>query len=605
MDRINLLDENTSNKIAAGEVVERPGSVVKELVENSIDAGAKNISIEVQESGEKSIKVIDDGVGIHPNDLEKAFLPHATSKIKLIDDLFSLTTMGFRGEALASIAAVSQTKLITRTSEFSSGKEVFVKGGTIEYIKDAGTNIGTNILVENLFYNVPARLKFLKSRQSEAANISDIISRIAIANSNVSFKSVVNGKKASITAGNGSISDVIRSIYGKNISENIIEFKRSTDIAEIYGYIGNAEISRGSRSNQSIFVNKRHIKSKSITAAVENAFKSFLTINKFPFFVLFIDIFPEYIDVNVHPTKSEVKFKDERVIFKMVFDTIHEVLKEKIITSFGKDDFLSTQKTKEKFPSSEILANDQYSYKDISKPQNEVLNESFEDFHSKENLIKYNKPEPVQIPIDLRSVKSENKRAPKFPAIKVIGQFHNTYILGEQGDELVLIDQHAAHEKILFEKYKKSIMEMNILSQILISPVVLELSNEDFCIYKENSDVFKSTGFDIEIFGNSTVSIREVPMILGKPDLKNLFMDIIDNIKNMGNGTTFEVKYNCIAKLSCKAAVKGNNTLSMNEMISLVDELRYIDEPFTCPHGRPTIIKFSVFELEKRFKRIQ
>lgn len=598
MNRINVLDENTSNKIAAGEVVERPSSVVKELIENSIDAGAKNINIEIEESGQKSIKVIDDGKGIHPEDLKKAFLPHATSKIKLIDDIFTLNTMGFRGEALASIGAVSKTKLISRTEEFSSGKELLIQGGTMDCMKDAGANIGTSITVENLFYNVPARLKFLKSTKSEASSISDIISRISIANPNVAFKPIVNGKPGNFTSGNGDMFDAIRSIYGKNISENITYFERCTDIAMIYGYIGNSEISRGSRTNQSIFINKRYIKSKMITAAVENAFKSFLTINKFPFFVLFIDIYPELIDVNVHPTKSEVKFEDDRAVFKLVFDTVHEALRKKMMSSMAMEEY--TAKPNNPVDNQSIETSFNYKEKNNDEIHEKPMNVSYE-----EKINEDIKSKTIQIPIDLKPIKIENERTPKFSKVRIIGQFHSTYILGEQEDELVLIDQHAAHEKILFEKYKKSIEEREIISQVLLTPMVMELSSNDFCIYTENTELFKTTGFDIEIFGENTVSIREVPMILGKPDIKNLFMDIIDNIKNMGTGTTVEVKYDRIAKLSCKAAVKGNNVLSMAEMESLVEELRFINEPFTCPHGRPTVIKFSVFELEKKFKRIQ
>ena len=335
MERINVLDLETSNKIAAGEVVERPSSVVKELLENSIDSKAKNITVEIVDGGQKSIKIIDDGHGIHPDDVEKAFMPHATSKISNIEDVYKIDTMGFRGEALASIASVSNTLLKSRIEEIDFGKEISISGGIVNHIQDTGCNVGTTIEVNDLFFNVPARQKFLKTTSREAAYISDIVDRLALANPDISFKFVNNNKKGLNTYGTGKLIDAIRCVYGKSISENIIGIEKHNDIVSVHGYIGNSEISRGSRNNQSIFVNKRYVKNKLITAAVENAFKSFLTVNKFPFFIVFLDIFPEYIDVNVHPTKSEIKFRDDREIFKLIFDAVHEALRNSLKDSFN------------------------------------------------------------------------------------------------------------------------------------------------------------------------------------------------------------------------------------------------------------------------------
>ncbi|MCD3331133.1 DNA mismatch repair endonuclease MutL, partial [Clostridium botulinum] len=335
MKRINLLSEETSNKIAAGEVVERPASVVKELVENSIDANSQNITIEIKESGKEEIKITDDGIGIHPEDVKKAFMPHGTSKISFIEDLYSINTFGFRGEALPSIAAVSNVLLKTKTKDSNFGKEISVSGGKVNYVKDTGCNIGTVIEVKDLFFNVPAREKFLKSDKRESGLISNIINRLALANHNISFKYYNNDKRSLITFASEDVKNTIRAIYGKNIYENIISFEKHSDIVSVYGYVGNSEISRGSRNNQSIFVNKRYIKSGIITTAVENAFKSFSTVNKFPFFVLFLDIYPEFLDVNVHPTKSEVKFQDERIIYKVVFDAVHSALSDSVRKSFS------------------------------------------------------------------------------------------------------------------------------------------------------------------------------------------------------------------------------------------------------------------------------
>ncbi|WP_179631869.1 DNA mismatch repair endonuclease MutL [Clostridium peptidivorans] len=623
LGRINVLDKNTSNKIAAGEVVERPFSVVKELLENSLDANAKSIVMEINEGGQKLIKITDDGVGIHPDDIEKAFLPHATSKISSIDDIFKLSTMGFRGEALASISSVSKVTLKSKIKDLDFGRELHIEGGNIHYLKDTGSNNGTTIEVRDLFYNVPARLKFLKSSSREASLISDIVQRLALAHPDVSFKLINNEKTVLHSFGTGDIKDVIRNVYGKNVLENVINFESHKDIISVHGFIGNREISRGSRNHQSIFVNKRYIKSRLITTAVENAFKSFLTINKYPFFILFIDIFPEYVDVNVHPTKTEVKFKDEREIFGTVFHSVHEAIKNSVINSFNIEE--EVKETEKEIRSIETFKlpidflnssdTDSLSTNFSEKTNNININSNFnkeyteekeaitikahnDNFEEKSSL--YIKEEPLK--------KEQTLEAPKLaklPEINIIGQFNKTYILGEIGDDLYIIDQHAAHEKILFETYSKNIAKQQVISQILISPVIIELLPEDYCYYIENSEIFNKAGFNIEIFGENTISIREVPLILGKPEINKLFLEILDNLKNMGSGKTPEVKYNTIAKLACKSAVKANNKLSLEEMKSLINELRFIDNPFTCPHGRPTIIKLTLYELEKRFKRVQ
>lgn len=592
LKRINVLSESTSNQIAAGEVVERPFSVVKEIVENSIDADAKNITIEIAEGGQKKIKVTDDGMGIHPDDISKAFLPHATSKIKNIEDIFNVNSMGFRGEALPSIASVSNTILKSRVSGFDYGKEISISGGNVNYIKDTGSNVGTIVEVNDLFFNVPARQKFLKSSQRESALINDIICRLALAHNDISFKFVSNGKNLITTYASSNLKDIIRLVYDKNTCDNVISFEEHGDVLSVYGYIGSEEISRGSRNCQSIYVNKRYIKSKLITTAVENAFKSFLTINKFPFFILFLDIYPEMIDVNVHPTKSEIKFKDDRIIFKTVFDTVHAALRDSRLNSFRQEIQQSINLNVEEEKHDSVLVQLPIDLKSDNYDKPVLIQTEVKEVPKQYKTESLPKCEPME-------------RIPKLPNLKIIGQFHNTYVVAEAGDELYLIDQHAAHEKILFEDYINKIKNMEVISQLLITPVVLELPPEDFATYIENKDIFKNTGFDIEVFGDNTISIREVPMILGKPDLKNLLNSILDNIKNMGTGLTTEVKYNKIATLACKAAVKGNNELTRAEMAALIEDMKYINDPFNCPHGRPTIIKMSLYEIEKKFKRIQ
>ncbi|MEG2353121.1 MAG: DNA mismatch repair endonuclease MutL [Clostridium sp.] len=637
MKRIKILDINTSNKIAAGEVVERPFSVVKELVENSIDAGALNITVEIEEGGQKLIKVSDDGYGIHPEDIIEAFHPHATSKINSIEDIYSISTLGFRGEALPSIASVSKLKVLSKVQEFNYGMELKIDAGIIGSCCEKGCSNGTVIEVKDLFFNVPARRKFLKSTQREASIISDIITRLAISYPTISFKFINNNKLSYSTYGNDSLPDVIRTIYGKEVSTNLIGFEGHNDVASVYGYIGTAEISRGSRNRQSIFVNKRYIKNKLITTAVENAFKSFLTVNKFPFFILFVDIYAELIDVNVHPTKSEIKFQDDRLLFKVIFDSVHKGLSEDIKGKF-KSNNNSAEKSLESSTCEEYIQN---SY--ITPNNNDFVIKSSPIYDG--NIIKEStdlsrhtyssmRDTEINLPLDLKghnslndnknlndfniekkskklysedtqSIDKDMECEAKFSELKVIGQFNSTYIIAEAFKELYLIDQHAAHEKILFEKYRESLKNSKVISQILITPVIIELSAEDYIFYIENSSVFEEAGFNVETFGTDTLSIREVPYILGKLDCKNLFIEILDNLKSLGSGKPEDVKYNKIASISCRAAVKAHDKLSDIEMNHLLNDLRYIHEPFTCPHGRPTIIKFSLYDIEKMFKRIQ
>lgn len=664
MRKINLLDLETTNKIAAGEVIERPFSVVKELVENSIDANAKNITIEIEDGGQRLIKIIDDGEGIYPIDIKNAFLPHATSKINSIEDIYKISTMGFRGEALASISSVSKTKLKSRVASYNFGKEIYIEGGKIEYLKDTGCNVGTTIEVSDLFYNVPARLKFLKSTRSDSTAISDIVNRFILAHPDISFNLINKGKQSIKSYGTGNLKDSIRCVYNKTISENLINFESHKDIISVYGFIGKPEISRKSRTNQSIFVNKRYVKSKFITAAVENAFKSFLTVNSYPFFVIFIDIFPEYIDVNVHPTKSEVKFKDERAMFKAIFDAVHEAIKEELKESFtnffNKEDIniydseksmgetIKAEKEEVQIPidlnnnnkihifgnniNSSIKTNNIEPAKDENIEGKNIFEINNNSSISKQDEVYYNKNNAEYLNSNNNKEESSSKQDNKNPNtlyinendttsssinikennptnfyidMKIIGQFNNTYILIEKDKELYIIDQHAAHEKVLFEKFKSEIEKGYVISQILLSPVVIELSEDEFNIYEENKYIFKNSGFSVETFGEYTINIKEVPLILGKPNVENLFMDILYNLKNMKSKETSTIKYNAIATLACKSAVKANDNLKDEEIKKLIEDMLILDNPYTCPHGRPTMIKFTLKDLEKKFKRIQ
>lgn len=631
MKRINLLDEHTSNKIAAGEVVEKPASVVKELVENSIDAESKNITIEIEEGGISLIRIIDDGLGIYKDDIKKAFMPHATSKIRNVEDIYSITSLGFRGEALASIASVSKVSLKSKIEEADFGNEIIIEAGEILCTKEVGTNKGTIIEVRDLFYNVPARRKFLKSTSREGTLINDIVSRIALSHPEVSFKLYNNGKKTLHTYGTGNIIDVIRAVYGKNISDNLIYFESKGEDISLYGYIGKEEIARGSRNNQSIFVNGRYIKNKTIVAAMENSFKSFATVNKFPFFVLFIDVYPEFVDVNIHPTKAEIKFKDERALFKKTFDAVHKAFKEDVFNEFyipeEEKEYKEINSKEEaieeisfNIPKENLSLNSnsfgikdkkELSYEDIKKEEEiyeklKSLKESG-NFDKPYNPLKEDNINNASVLENTNSYIDENptlNKIAKFPKMRIIGQFNKTYILGEYEEVLYMIDQHAAHEKILFEKYLKSIENGDIIVQKLLVPTLIDLTTDDYCYYEENQEVFEKAGFHIEKFGGNTISIKEVPYFVGKLDPRNLFINILDNIKSLGTGKTTEVKHNKIATMACKAAVKGHDYLNTLEMEKLLEDLRFIDDPFHCPHGRPVIIKFTNYELEKKFRRI-
>ncbi|WBW95110.1 DNA mismatch repair endonuclease MutL [Oceanirhabdus sp. W0125-5] len=665
MKRIQVLDKHTCNQIAAGEVVERPSSVVKELVENSIDAKSTNIRVEIIEGGHTSIKIIDDGVGIHPDDVEKAFTTHATSKISKISDVYSITTLGFRGEALPSIASVSKTKLSSKCEEIDFGKEIIIDAGVIKSVNEIGRGRGTTIEVEDLFFNVPARQKFLKSSSKEGAAVNDILMRLALSNPQVSFTFVRDSKKVFSTSGSGDVRETIRNIYGKETYNNIISFENQNEYSTIYGFIGNESISRGSRNRQTIYVNGRYIKNRLIATAVERAFKSFLTVNKFPFFVLFINISPDIIDVNIHPTKSEIKFKEDRGIFKLVFDGVHEALKQDLQDSFIVEEEIMVNNNPLKLneeklsnltstlSSLEKLGDDMIKISvpiDLKKNENTISNQKIfsnetkinenrindtrindssinqdnsytythtpkKDITLNEDTISHNEPflfkseikkEVIQetyIKDDDLEIITEKKG--KFPMPKVIGQYDKTYILAEINKTLFIIDQHAAHEKILFEKYSTEIDEHKVVSQLLAVPVLVDLTPDEMAVFLDNIELFNKAGFNCETFGGNTISIREIPELLKSINVKETFMTFLEDIMNLGNGTTSKIKYNTIARNACRKAIKANDVLNMKEMEHLLEELRFINEPFTCPHGRPTIIKFTTHDIEKLFKRIQ
>lgn len=614
MGKINILSKDTFNKIAAGEVVERPASVVKELIENAIDAKATEIYVEITEGGEQLIKIVDNGEGILEEDMRNAFLPHATSKIRSADDLFSIITMGFRGEALSSIASVS--KVLTRSkTKGNDGREILVEGGEVRYEKFSSMDQGTLMEIRDLFYNVPARKKFLKTTTREGAIISEIVSKISMAHPEISFKLVVEGREVLRTYGTGNQKDVIRQVYSKKVYENLFYFENHFDSFSVHGYIGNEEISRGSRAQETIFVNKRLIQSKVITTAAEKAFKSFATVSRFPFFVINIDVFPEIIDVNIHPQKAEIKFEDEGHIFKSVFSTIHSAMGEGLRETFS----IEVEQPEETFVQLthegantpvyidipvDTLRRDHLKNSEEEKSKDSYVKESkdlsYDSARGQKEMGKSVEIEPAPMPEDVQAA----ERTAKFPMPRIIGQFRGTYILTQIHDELYIFDQHAAHEKINFEKYMREIREGEVSSQSLLIPEIVDLDLEDHELYRENRDVLSDAGFLIEDFGDRSISIREVPLFLGKVQASSYLHEILDNIRNLGRGNKEDVKYLRIATAACKSSIKAYEELTLDEMRYLIDELRHIHEPFTCPHGRPTLVKMTEKDLQKMFRRI-
>ncbi len=779
MGNIVLLDDLTINKIAAGEVIERPASVVKELVENSIDAGATNISIETKNGGISYIRITDNGKGFLPDDMEIAFERHATSKIRQADDLDTVTSMGFRGEALASIAAISHVELVSRTAENEIGKKVEIKGGNVINLEDAGCPKGTTITVTDLFYNTPVRYKFLKKDFTEAGYIEDVVTRIALVHPEIAIKLISSGKVIIQTSGNGNMKSVVYSIYGKDVAENIIDVNYEYEDIKISGVIGKPVIARSNRSNQLFFVNKRYIRDKILTSASEQAYKGLLTIGKYGFLVLNIEMNPQKVDVNVHPAKLEVRFEEENKIFKAVYHAIKDsLLKEDLIPDRtkieldkqaqsnswkmdssptrnynkintisanleasnvmdakeattqtpaeqeNKVDILEEINKMQNSPDSidkskEILFNNQNSAqsnneesstaqkKDLDVPlagvkdyesyeaqthgehekgesafskiegifsrfgkkgKEEEKEEEKEDLDDTKNFIAqiYNnknenmsdetkkvdlseisekmqeldnlkvepdyqnfdemyartfgvtkKEEPkVEEEKDEYKVESEELKTAEnvslfekipqsaTPEYKFIGIAFSTYIIIEMNNELYIIDQHAAHERIMYEKIKANYYsDTNKDSQLMLLPDVINLSHKDMQIAKDNMEIFEKAGFVLEEFGENTIKLSGVPTVCLELDTKELFLETLDEINTVARTAKQEIEEKFIATVACKAAVKANMALTREEVDNLMKQLLVLPNPFTCPHGRPTAIRMTKNDIEKKFSR--
>lgn len=615
MGIIKLLDQGTINKIAAGEVIEKPASIVKELVENSIDAGANDITVEIKSGGISLIRVTDNGIGIDKDDMETAFLRHATSKISGDNDLNSINTLGFRGEALASIAAVSKVEMISKYRDNALGNRIYIEGGKLIEKDQSGSPDGTIITVRDLFFNTPARLKFLKSESREGIYITDIMQNLAMSHPKISFKYKNNDKMIFATNGDGNLKSVILSVYGKSIFNNISEIDCSKDFISVKGYIGNSEISKSNRNYQSLFINGRYVKNKTITAAVEAAYKSMLTINKFPMYVLNIHINPEFVDVNVHPAKSEIKFQDDQIVFKAIYHCIKDNLVSispiANMQDSGKKLFINElpriNYTQQEIPINENKSNlnanrqyekEHYAGESKSNAGNNINYVKENNFSSNANNSDESMQKTLYIPVE------KNSPLAKFEPLAVVGQIHFTYIIAEGIEDMYLIDQHAAHERIYYESYMNEYKSSALQSQNMLVPIVIELTLSDKQQVLNNPDLFKKIGYEIDDFGGNSIALRCVPLIYGNPDNRELFNEILNNLELKGKDI-FHVIDKVIYTMACKSAVKAGDKLNYREMSELIEKLRYCDNPFTCPHGRPTIIKMSYVELEKKFKRIQ
>ena len=583
MGNIVLLDDLTINKIAAGEVIERPANVVKELVENSIDAGANNIVIEVKNGGKTFIKITDNGKGIRQDDMAISLERHATSKIRKVEDLEKTYTMGFRGEALASISAISTLTMQSKTKDEFTGTKIVAKAGNIIEAEECGMQVGTTILVENLFFNTPVRYKFLKQDATEFRYIKEWVQKVALANPNISFRLLNDGKNVFFSNGNGNILDIIYLMYGKEIKENLLEVNYESDNIKVTGVIGNTLISRDNRKEQIIFLNKRNIKNNVLINSADQAFKGAVGIGKYGFYILNLDMPANFYDVNVHPTKMEVRFKDEDKIYKVVYHAIKSTML--------KFEFLGNNENEEH--NEEYIENEyEFLTNEYSEKSSNSKSENQEQKETEHNIIaNINSKNELRKRGEARTVK-----------YKYIGILFRTFIIIEVENEIFLIDQHAAHERVLYEKikenYKKKVSQN---SQMMLMPEVINLTHREMEFVKNNIEIFKNTGFDIEIFGENSVKINGIPDLEYKAKTQNIFMDILDEMLTNERTSIKDVEERFIATVACKAAVKANMDLSVPEVENLIQSLLSLNNPYTCPHGRPTTIKIDKDFIKKQY----
>ncbi|HCM92568.1 MAG TPA: DNA mismatch repair endonuclease MutL [Lachnospiraceae bacterium] len=621
MDRnITVLDKNTIDKIAAGEVVERPVSVVKELVENSIDAGAGAITVEIKDGGISYIRVTDNGCGIKKDQVKTAFLRHATSKIKSIEDLIDVGSLGFRGEALSSIAAVSKVELLTKTEEEFTGTRYVIEGSRELSCDDVGLPEGTTFIVRHIFYNTPARRKFLKTPQTEGSYISDFMEKIMLSNPDIAFKLIINNNTRLQSSGNGKITDIIYNLYGKDLVDGLLPIEADDGDTKITGYIGKPELSRGNRSFEIYYVNQRYIQSTVIRRALDEAYKPYLMLHKYPVVFLYFNISPELIDVNVHPTKKEIRFLEGGVLYDQIVKSIQETLshKELIPDIHEKDKTISgtVKKIENENLRPEPFENKVISeYKPVTQEyKTPVIHEyapvtpKYEKWEKAdktvESITDVNNTEEQKKPVQMSMFEDGFLSTEGIKKHRIIGQVFETYWIIEMDNRMYVIDQHAAHEKVKYERLIKQFEKGEVNSQMLNPPIIVTLSKTEEAVLQKYGENFKRIGFEIEQFGGNEYSIREIPTDLFGLTPVEYFHDLLDELMNDKLSRNIDSVDHRIATMACKSAVKGNSRLSLDEARTLIDELLTLDNPFNCPHGRPTIVSFSKSELEKMFKRI-
>ena len=614
--KINVLDSQTIDKIAAGEVVEKPASVVKELVENAIDSGADAITVEIKEGGTAFIRVTDNGGGIERSQIRNAFLRHATSKITSADDLTDLVSLGFRGEALASIAAVSMVEAISKVEEDLTGIRYVIEGGMEKELEEIGAPNGTTIIVRNLFYNTPARKKFLKQPQTEGSYVADLMEHLALSHPQIAFHFIVNNQNRFHTSGNSDLKEIIYRIYGKDIVRELREIHEKGDGFSVDGFLGKPVINRANRNYELFYINGRFIKNTLLSKAVEDGYKEYLMQHKFPFCVLHFTIDTARIDVNVHPAKLEVRIADGQEFYERVRDMIYDVLRRQemipeVTLKEDKSDKAESEKppthtlprvsVPEPFETRRIEEEREKEKREEKEQENEQPKEEnivHEPLPYQVNTVTIEKPEQLELFDDkLLSAKAREY-------YELIGQLFDTYWLISYQDKLLIIDQHAAHEKVKFERFIKQFKEHSIVSQNLNPPLIITLSGKEKNCLIQNMEHFEALGFVLEEFGGNDYALSSVPLDLYGYQEAELIFELLDELAQENVSGTPESIRMKIATASCKAAVKGNTRLSKAEAEALIDELLSLENPYHCPHGRPTMITMSKYELEKKFKRI-
>jgi len=657
MSQIHVLDAETIDKIAAGEVVERPASVVKELVENAIDAGATSITVEIKDGGISFMRITDNGSGIAKDQIRTAFLRHATSKIESAEDLSRIASLGFRGEALSSISAVSQVELVTKTKDSLTGTRVIIEGGIEKAFEEVGAPDGTTFLIRNLFFNTPVRRKFLKQPATEGGYVADLMEHLALSRPDISFKFMIGSQTKFYTSGNGELKEVIYRIYGKDVATNLLPIDFDENGFQIKGYLGSPALVRSNRNYEIYFLNGRFIRSSVLSKAIEEGYKEYLMQHKFPLCVLHMNVEDKsQVDVNVHPTKMEVRFSDGPTVYNLIMQAVRNTLKRKEMIPettlpeakvpirkevtysevvmpgmpakpFVKDvtapvnkSILNMASTKETTVSSQN--NNQGSTIGVSELK--IMSDVLES--TKIDTPKLKAPEPFETKRtqsfrvmeemryeaqrkDMTDFKQETLFETKVISQEnrtkytIIGQVFDTYWLVQFEDKLYIIDQHAAHEKVKYERFMKQYHEKTIVTQNLMPPIIVSLTGKEETILKEYIELFTNLGFEIEEFGGDEFALRAVPVDLYGCNERQMFLEVLDELSDIGPRESLKVVEEKIASMSCKAAVKGNNRLSREEAEKLIDELLTLENPYNCPHGRPTIITMSKYEMEKRFKR--